>query len=109
MPPSTFPLKDRRNWSRRCRQFRIYLANPDDEDAAPLPGRMLNLSPGGMRLNLPRSVEEGTILKILPVAAPPRQGWINVQVKNLRAGSAGWELGCQFVEPPSLATLLLFG
>jgi hypothetical protein len=107
--PSTFPLKERRCWPRRPRQFRIFLADPRDEESTPIPVRMVNLSPGGLRLSFPDAVEDGTILKVRPVAAPARLGWIAVQVRNGRATPQGWEAGCQFIESPSLATLLLFG
>jgi hypothetical protein len=109
VPPSTFPLKDRRTWSRRRRLFRVFLLDPHNETATPIAVQMLDFSPGGMRLSFSTPVDTGSVLQIRPVAAPPRLGWIEVQVKNSRATPQGWELGCQFVEKPSLATLLQFG
>src|SRR5262249_37717783 len=109
VPRSAIPTNERRTWPRRRKQFRVFLADGRDEAAEPIATWIINLSPGGLRLCLQDEVKEGTVLKIRPAAAPRSLDWIPVEVKNSRPTDTGWELGCQFVRTPSLATLLLFG
>jgi hypothetical protein len=109
VPKSAFQGKERRTWPRRRKQFRVFLADAADETAEPIATWIVNLSPGGLRLCCKDEVEGGTILKVRPAGAPRSMDWIPVEVRNSQPTDSGWELGCQFVRTPSLATLLLFG
>jgi hypothetical protein len=107
-PPAT-PETERRAWPRRRRRFRVFLGQVLDGGQTPCRACVVDRSPGGLRLSIAPDVETGKILKIRSVAAPARMGWVAVEVMNRQVKGNTVELGCKFLESPSLLTLLLFG
>jgi hypothetical protein len=66
-------------------------------------------SASGVCLEMEAEVKVGAILKIRPTGAPERMGWVAVVVQHRHRKGKGHILGCEFLETPSLVTLLLFG
>jgi hypothetical protein len=85
------------------------LVSDADAAAEPCPGLVWNCSMGGLRLAVPRALEENTILSVRAADADGNRPWIQVEVKWCRARKDGWEVGCQFVRTPPYCELLLFG
>jgi hypothetical protein len=109
MPPPTSPWVEKRAWTRRRNRFRVLLADSKETLKTPMEGWVVDRSPGGLRLSTLEDIETGTSLKVRPIGAPVRTPWITVRVKNRQQKGDVVELGCKFVEPPPLMTLLLFG
>ena len=109
MPPPTSPWVEKRAWTRRRNRFRVFLADSQETLKTPLEGWIVDRSPGGLRLSTTEDIETNSRLKVRPIGAPARVPWVTVHVKSRQQRGNTIELGCKFVEPPSLLTLLLFG
>jgi hypothetical protein len=106
--PSSFAWIEKRAWTRRRSRFRVFLAC--DQSQEPCSAWVVDRSPGGLRLLVPGAFfDVGAVVRVRPIAAPPAMPWIAVQVKNCRSTGDAVELGCKFLQAPSLVTLLMFG
>ena len=72
-------------------------------------GWVLDRSTGGLCLSMCEEVAPGSRLKILPLNASNITPSVEVEVRSCRSNKSGFEVGCQFVKPPTWAVLLLFG
>ncbi|MFN4261244.1 MAG: PilZ domain-containing protein [Gemmataceae bacterium] len=75
----------------------------------PYDGLVLDRSTGGMCLFVEVEVAVGTILSVKAKNAPDTTPWTQVEVRNCRKVSEGFEVGCQFLKTPPWSVLLLFG
>jgi PilZ domain len=105
-PPSH---RERRAYVRRGDKPTRVLISDANATAEPFPGLVCNRSMGGLRLTVPRELEENTILSVRAGDAGPDSPWIQVEVKWCHAKGDSWDLGCQFVRTPPYSQLLLFG
>ena len=100
---------ERRAYPRRRNKLRVHIKLVRESPDPPGQGWVADRSRGGLRLVVDREVKVGTILQVRPTSAPARARWVGVRVKNRRRRGQTIELGCRFVDTPSLVTLLLFG
>jgi hypothetical protein len=71
---------------------------------------VVDRSMGGLCLTTEEQFEKGMVLSVRTLNAPETIPWIQVEVRSCRNLSrGGYELGCQFVRPPTWNILLLFG
>jgi hypothetical protein len=105
-PPS---YRERRAYVRRGDKPTKILISDANAAAEPFPGLVSNRSMGGLRLVVPRELEENMILSVRAADADASSPWVQVEVKWCRAQEGSWELGCQFVRTPPYSQLLLFG
>jgi hypothetical protein len=71
---------------------------------------VVDRSMGGLCLMTPENFEKGMVLSVRTLNAPETIPWIQVEVRSCRnLNRGGYELGCQFVRPPTWNILLLFG
>jgi hypothetical protein len=79
-------------------------------DDATFPGRVTNIAPGGLGLQLPRETPPGTVLRLRAAGVTGGATWHEVHVCHCkRVGPGQYVVGCQFTRPPSWGTLRLFG
>ncbi len=77
--------------------------------AEPENGWVMNRSIGGLCLFVPRRYQAGMVLTVRPFQNRPDAAWVQLEVKHCRPQGEGYEIGCQFVRPPSWNLLMLFG
>jgi hypothetical protein len=104
-PPS---YRERRAYVRRGDKLTKILISDANASAEPFPGLVRNRSMGGLRLTVPRALEENSILSVRAADAD-NSPWVQVEVKWCHQRGESWELGCQFVRTPPYSQLLLFG
>ena len=80
-----------------------------DENEGNWTGYVLDRSLVGLRLASERKVEIGTIVKVRVSEHAQFMPWLDIEVKRCGQMPSGWELGCQFVHPPTYNLLLAFG
>lgn len=76
----------------------------------PFEALVVNRSMGGLGLITNKPFNKNTILCVRAASASEALGWTQVQVRrcNPLPGNR-WDVGCQFVRPPSWAVMLTFG
>jgi hypothetical protein len=104
-PPS---YRERRAYVRRADRPTKILISDANAKAEPFPGLVHNRSMGGLRLTVPRALEENSILSVRAADAD-NSAWVQVEVKWCQPRGESWDLGCQFVRTPPYSQLLLFG
>jgi len=72
-------------------------------------GWIMDLSQGGLRMSVCQSIPLGTLLLMKPTSALEDAPWIKIKVKTSFQELNYWNLGCQFLKPPSLEVLGLLG
>ena len=72
-------------------------------------GWVLDRSSGGLRLEVDYEIEVGKVLRVRPSNASEMIPWTAVIVRSCRPDSGCYQLGVQFVKPPSYGVLMLFG
>lgn len=70
---------------------------------------VVNRSEGGIRLTFSQPYDAGQRLRVLSTFAPNDVLFADVEVRNCREGSNGYELGCRFAYTHPLNVVLLFG
>ncbi len=70
---------------------------------------VVNRSEGGLRLTFSQPFDTGKMLRVLSAYAPNDHLWADVEVRNCRPGTNGYELGCRFAYSHPLNVVLLFG
>jgi hypothetical protein len=103
--------EDSRAWVRFSCDVSVICRQVSRGPARPLPGKIVNIAPGGAGLVLSRSVNVGTLLNVELTARPgqTRRTYLVRVVKPARQDGANWFLGCEFTNPFSdeeLRTLL---
>ena len=100
---------ERRSSLRRCgKQVRVFITDREGK-AKPVEGWVMDRSMGGLCLSLYEPVEKEATLKIMVDNAPVGTPWVEIEIKTMRLDGDRYEVGCQFLRPPSWGTLLLFG
>jgi hypothetical protein len=109
--PSQFPqLKEgRRAWLRREGNPTPVLVADRNAREWQTGAWVVNRSEGGLRLTFSHPYETGRLLRVLSRYAPSDVLWAEVEVRNCREGSNGYELGCRFAYAHPLNVVLLFG
>jgi hypothetical protein len=109
--PTQLPSK---MWGRRASPRRE--GNPTPVLVADLDGPkwqtgacVVNRSEGGLRLTFSQPFDTGKKLRVLSSFAPNDRLWADVEVRNCREGTNGYELGCQFAYNHPFTVVLLFG
>jgi hypothetical protein len=100
--------RERRTSLRRRKQQTVLIIDPARSED-PQRGWLVDRSLGGLGLMVDHPVDEGTLLRVRATNAPARLPWVELHVKNCRAGENVYELGCQFVRTPSWEVLMTFG
>jgi hypothetical protein len=100
--------RERRVHTRRGDKPTKILISDANAQEEPIPGLVCNRSMGGLRLTVPRALEENSILSVRAADAGDSP-WVQVEVKWCLPRGESWELGCQFVRTPPYSQLLLFG
>ena len=77
--------------------------------ATPVEALVLNRSAGGLCLSINQEVAVGSRLSVRVATAPPSIPWVQVEVKYCNPFVKRWKVGCQFVPPPAVEVLCLFG
>jgi hypothetical protein len=107
--PHPFSKRDKRAWMRReGSPLEVQVADAVLTQA-PIQGRVLNRSRGGLLVSLSQPTAVGTILSVRPPHAPDEQMWIHVEVKHCKQQQDRWYLGCKFTQELPWSVLLLFG
>jgi hypothetical protein len=70
---------------------------------------VVNRSEGGLRLTFSQPYDMGKKLRVLSSHAPSNILFADVEVRNCRRGTNGYELGCRFAYAHPLNVVLLFG
>jgi len=99
--------QDRREAPRTRRQVRVQVTDADAKEP-PVTAWVTDCSLGGLCLSVKQEVAPDTVLSVRPASAPPGVSWVQVRVKSQRSYEGNWELGCQFVRPPSYSVVLMF-
>jgi hypothetical protein len=99
---------ERRAHPRSHKLVRVLVADPADALDHMYAGWMVDRSPGGVCLSLPRAdIDEGNILMVQPATGSGELPWVKVQVMNRRQKASRIELGCQFVPHAGWERILL--
>jgi hypothetical protein len=93
---------------RRGGRVKVQLADANGK-AEQGSGWVIDRSAGGLCLTIDRPFNAGELLSVRPAHAPGGTPWVQVEVKSCRQRLGVWEVGCRFVQPPSLNVLLHFG
>ncbi len=102
-------VADRRHCPRRKgNRVAILIADPRNP-GQPSEAWVLDRSEGGLRLVVDAPVEIGVRLNVRPAQAAAAVPWLAVETRSCHPTTGGWALGCEFVPPPPLHVLLLFG
>jgi hypothetical protein len=102
-------LTERRTTARRKGSPIELTVRNDNPDVEPGRAWVIDRSMGGLCLLLHDSIAAGTVLNVKPTNCPPGTPWVQIEVRNCKQTSDGYEAGCQFLRPPPWAILLLFG
>jgi hypothetical protein len=109
--PSQLPQQ---MWGRRASPRRegnptpVFLAEKDGPEWQ-TGACVVNRSEGGLRLTFSHPYDPGHKLRVLSKYAPNDVLFADVEVRNCREGSNGYELGCRFAYAHPLNVVLLFG
>jgi hypothetical protein len=75
-----------------------------------LPGWVVDRSPAGLGLQVPRALTVGDRVELLSLRAARGSGWVSAEVRHCRQlGPRHWHVGVRFLETIPPSTLLLFG
>jgi hypothetical protein len=98
---------DDRGWMRYPCDLPVFYDVIADDEALPTPARLVNISAGGVALQLPRPVEVGTVLTLELPGPPDRECYRMLAcVVRLNGPVAGpWQAGCTFIRELSEAEL----
>jgi hypothetical protein len=75
----------------------------------PWHGWVIDRSIKGLRLGVDRNVEVGTLLNVRVCQMSPPMPWYEVKVVHSKPNAPTYEIGCEFVTPPTWNVLLIFG
>jgi hypothetical protein len=109
--PASTPSK---LWGRRAAPRRegnptpVLVADMDGPEWKP-GACVVDRSEGGIRLTFSQPFDTGKKLRVLSRYAPDDRLWADVEVRNCRQATDGYELGCRFAYAHPLNVVLLFG
>jgi hypothetical protein len=110
--PSTLEvdsLLERRNYPRRRGgDIKIRVTDYGAKEQ-PIEGFILDRSPGGLCMWLPRPVPAGTILSVRTSTAPDVVPWVHVEVIYCHRHDGYYVAGCQFTHVVPWSVRVLFG
>jgi len=101
--------EERRRWPRRGGNPTAVIVNDATRRGEPEPGWIVDRSEGGVCLLFGREVRPDSRVQIRVANAPSNVPWVEVTARYCRPIGERWHIGCQFVEPPAMMVLLMFG
>jgi hypothetical protein len=103
-PSTTDRRRNRRRW---LNPIEVDIISPFHEQ--PLHGLIVNRSAGGLAILADIVFDAGAVLRVRRVDAPPEVDYIEVCVRNTRAASHLWVMGCQYKDEIPLQSKAWFG
>jgi hypothetical protein len=87
----------------------VVLIADADQQRPPWNAWVVDRSRHGLRLAVERPLVVGTVYTVRPAQAPPTTPWTALEVRYCEGIDSHWEAGCQFLTPPPVTILMLFG
>jgi hypothetical protein len=81
----------------------------DDQQREPWNAWVVDRSRHGVRLAVERPMKIGNVYTVRPAQAPPATPWTTLEVRHCSEVNGHWEAGCKFLQPPTVAIMMLFG
>jgi hypothetical protein len=75
----------------------------------PWQGWVVDRSIKGMRLTMSADVPAGTVLNVRVANVRPAMPWLEITVLHSKPVGQGYEIGCEFVSPPTWNIMMMFG
>lgn len=99
---------ERRSWPRRKKLLRVQIVDTLHEGEG-FPGWVVDRSMGGLRLEVERVIEPGSVLRVRNSFASATTPWVEVKVQSVQELDDCKYLGCAFVRSPTWEVLMQFG
>jgi hypothetical protein len=86
----------------------VLVADADDQ-RTPWNAWVIDRSRRGLRLAVEKPLIVGHHYTVRPAKAPATTPWTALEVRHSAEVDDHWEVGCRFLQPPSVAVLMLYG
>jgi hypothetical protein len=93
---------------RQGKAIDVIISNRDTKEP-PTKGFVLDRSLGGLRLLSDSGFDVDAQLSVRPLNVSPFAPWVDLVVKSCKQTDIGFEIGCQFLNQPTYASMLMFG
>ncbi len=98
----------RQAFRRRGKCVDVDIADQDVEDP-PRRGWVVDRSIKGVRLSIDQHLPVGTTINVRVSNMNPPMPWLAARVVNSKENGPHYEIGCEFVTPPTWNIMLMFG
>lgn len=86
----------------------VHIADADQQ-RSPWNAWVVDRSRRGLRIAVERPLAVGNVYTVRPIQAPPTTPWTALEVRHCGEMDDHWEVGCRFLQPPTVAVLMLYG
>jgi len=111
-PKGLGTVQERRQQNRQAVDEVRVLVSVAKQTDSPVQAQVLDRSKGGVRLRVEKVFAAGTLLNLRPIKGSGKgstKSSLQVRVKNCLRAGVQWEVGCEFLYPPSAAQLKFLG